>query len=87
MAQDIQVLDEAVAQKTNGIKVFLKSPQPLSQIRGLFERQTGGRGRVNLVLDLEDGREVELVLPPYCLVSPALRQAVKAVPGIDVRDL
>ncbi len=87
MAQEIQVLDQAVEKKTNGIKVFLKSPAPLCQIRGLLERQTGGRGRVNLVLDLEDGREVELVLPPDCLVSPALRQAVKAVPGIDVRDL
>ncbi len=87
MAQDIQVLDEAVAKKANGIKVFMKTSEPLCKIKSLFERQAGGRGRVNLVLDLEDGREVELALPADCLVSPALRQAVKAVPGIDVRDL
>ena len=87
MAQDIQVLDEAVSEKANGIKVFLKTPEPLGKMKGLFERQPGGRGRVNLILDLADGREVELALPPDCLVSPALRQAVKAVPGIDVRDL
>ncbi|MDJ0942075.1 MAG: DNA polymerase III subunit alpha [Kiloniellales bacterium] len=87
MAQDIQRLDDAVERKSNGIKIFANKPEPLHQLKSLFERQAGGRGRVNLILDLEDGREVELALPPDCLVSPSLRQAVKAVPGVDVRDL
>ena len=89
MAQDIQPLDQAVSQNTNGIKIFLKNSNALSDIRSLLDRESGraGRGRVNLVLDLTDGREVELLLPKGCGVSPALRQAVKAVPGIDIRDL
>ena len=87
MAQEIQPLDQAAASKSNGIRIFLREPQPLPQIKSLMERESGGRGRVNLVLDLADGREAELVLPPGSGVSQALRQAVKAVPGIDIRDL
>ena len=87
MAQEIQPLDQAAASKSNGIRIFLKEAQPLPQIKSLMERESGGRGRVNLVLDLADGREAELVLPPGSGVSQALRQAVKAVPGIDIRDL
>ena len=80
MAQEIQPLDQAAASKSTGIRIFLREAQPLPQIKSPMERESGGCGRVNLVLDLADGREAELVLPAG-KVFQALRQAVKAGRG------
>ena len=55
---------------------------------GVFrEHSTKGRGRVTLVLDTYD-QEVEMVVPGGFRITPAMRSAVKAIPGIvDVHDI
>ena len=51
------------------------------------EHGAKGRGRVSLVLDA-DAREVELELGATYAISPAMRGAIKSIPGIvDVQDL
>ena len=86
MAQKIEPLEAVVAGAGLGLRVFLNEPEPLESLKSLLERETEGRGQIKLVLDLADGQEVELELPGGYRLSPAARQAIKAVPGLVVQD-
>ena len=86
-AQKIEPLDGVVAQAAAGLKVFLGKPEALPSLKGLFARETGGRGRVSLVLDLPQ-REVEIAIPGGFRVDPKVRAAIKSLPGVvDVHDI
>jgi DNA polymerase-3 subunit alpha len=87
MAQQIEPLEAVVAGAGLGLRVFMNDPQPLEILKNLLERETEGRGHIKLVLDLADGQEVELELPGGYRLSPAARQAIKAVPGLVVQDV
>ena len=65
----------------------MSDPEPLESLKSLLEREAEGRGHIKLVLDLADGQEVELELPGGYRLSPAARQAIKAVPGLVVQDV
>ena len=86
MAQQIEPLEAVVAGAGLGLRVFMNDPEPLESLKSLLERETEGRGHIKLVLDLADGQEVELELPGGYRLSPAARQAIKAVPGLVVQD-
>ena len=88
-AQSLQPLGDVAASLGAGLRVFLQSADPLDQLKGLLEeRAAGGRGQIILVLGLDDGRrEAEIMLPGRYAVTPAIRAALKALPGIvDVHD-
>ena len=86
-AQKIEPLDDVVAHAAAGLRVFLGEERALSHLKNLFTRDTGGRGRVTVVLDLDDG-EVEIAIPGGFRVDPRMRAAVKSLPGIvDVHDI
>jgi DNA polymerase-3 subunit alpha len=86
-AQKIEPLDDIVAHAAAGLRVFVGAAEALPRLRSLFARETAGRGRVAVVLDLP-GREVELALPGGFRVDPRVRAAVKSLPGIvDVHDI
>jgi DNA polymerase-3 subunit alpha len=86
-AQKIEPLDDVVAHAAAGLRVFLGGERALSHLKNLFTRDTGGRGRVTVVLDLDDG-EVEIAIPGGFRVDPKMRAAVKSLPGIvDVHDI
>ncbi len=87
MAQQIEPLEAAVAGAGLGLRVFMSDPEPLESLKNLLEREAEGRGQIKLVLDLADGQEVELELPGGYRLSPAARQAIKAVPGLVVQDV
>jgi len=86
MAHDITPLEGVAAVAGLGLKVILSDPQPLGSLKSLLDRESRGRGRVALVLDLDDGQEVELDLPGGYRLSAASRQAIKAVPGVTVLE-
>jgi DNA polymerase III subunit alpha len=86
--QSVQPLDDAVATAAAGLKIFLRDPAPVDSLKKLMERERRGRGRVNLVLDIDRAREVEISLPGGWTISAATRAAIKAIPGIvDVQDI
>ncbi len=87
MAQQIEPLEAVVAGAGLGLRVFMNDPEPLESLKSLLERETEGRDHIKLVLDLADGQEVELELPGGYRLSPAARQAIKAVPGLVVQDV
>ncbi len=88
-AQEIYALDQAAAQTSSKLKLFLNDPAPLESLKAVLRRESapGARGCIALVLDLENGREVELELPGAYPLSAKLRQAIKAIPGIAVQEL
>ncbi|MEE8499277.1 MAG: DNA polymerase III subunit alpha, partial [Kiloniellales bacterium] len=86
MAQEIEPLEGAVAGAGLGLRVFMSEPEPLESLKSLLAREAEGRGRIALVLDLAEGQEVELDLPVGYRLSPAVRQAIKAVPGLTVLE-
>jgi DNA polymerase-3 subunit alpha len=87
-AISIKPLDDAAAQAAEGLRIFLREPEPVDVLANVFrEHADRGRGRVTLVLDT-DNREIEMALPGGFRITPGMRDAVKAIPGIvDVHDL
>jgi DNA polymerase III subunit alpha len=88
-AQKIEPLDDVVAHAAAGLRVFLGEERALAHLKNLFAREMGGggRGRVSVVLDLDDS-EVEIAIPGGFRIDPRMRAAVKSLPGIvDVHDI
>jgi len=85
-AQSVRLAEEVAANAAAGMKIFVDETTPLDAIRArLTER---GKGNVSLVLLREAGREVELKLKGGYRVTPQIRGAVKAVPGVvEVQEL
>ena len=89
MAQDIALLDQAMTQVATGLAIYLSDPEPLGSLKSVLARangDNGGRARLSLVLSLADGQEAEMALPGAYQLSPSLRQAIKAIPGVVVQD-
>ncbi len=86
MAQEIVPLAAAVAEAGVGLRLHLCGAAPLVPLKTLLEGEARGRGRIALLLELDDGQEVELELSGAYQLSPDSRQAIRAIPGIEVQD-
>ena len=84
--QNCEPLDEAAAKMQKGLRIFLRSPDPLESVASRLGSLAGGRGdgEVAFVLLLgESGAtEVEVKLPGRFSLSPQIAGAIKAVPGV-----
>jgi DNA polymerase-3 subunit alpha len=86
-AQKLEPLDAVVAYAAAGLRVFVGEARALTSLKSVIARESGGRGRVTVVLDLP-AREVEIAIPGGFKVGPQIRAAVKSLPGvIDVHDI
>jgi len=90
--QSLEDLDQATARTDMALKVFIDGPEPLTSIKEVLGQEPKGRGEVvlisRLLADSEAETEVEIRLPDKYSVSPAMAQAVKAIPGvIEVRTV
>ncbi|MEE8443892.1 MAG: DNA polymerase III subunit alpha, partial [Alphaproteobacteria bacterium] len=85
-AHKVEILEEVAV--AAGLRIFLADEGPLETLAAVLrEHGAKGRGKVSLVLDAT-GREVEMELAANYNISPAMRGAIKAIPGIvDVQDL
>ena len=85
--QSVRPLDQAAATAAAGLMIFLRDQAPLKGLDGILKRDAKGRGTISLLLDLPD-REVEMKLPGGFQITPQVRAALKALPGIvDVREV
>ena len=98
--QDVEDLEQVVARRARGLRVYLSDPERLDSLKSVLGRAQGeageageaaeanGRpGRVQLVLDLAARGEVEMELPGAYRLPAEIRQAIKAIPGVNVQDL
>jgi len=84
--QGVEELEKAAAQITSGLTIFVRDAKPIDSIA---QRLTnGGKAPVKLILQMDKGREVEVVLGNKFTVTPQIKGAIKAISGvIDVQDL
>ncbi|MHB8885697.1 MAG: DNA polymerase III subunit alpha [Methylovirgula sp.] len=75
----VEPLDEAASRIQKGLRVFLRSDDPLGSLANHLK--TKGDGEVSLILLTEAG-EVEMRLPGKYQVGPQIAAALKAIPGI-----
>ncbi|NNG04163.1 MAG: DNA polymerase III subunit alpha, partial [Inquilinus sp.] len=86
--QRIEPLDEAVARSGLGLTIFLGDGKAVKPLHALLEREGQGRGRVNLMVPLGDGREAEIVLPRGYAIGAKTRAALRSTQGVvDVREV
>jgi DNA polymerase-3 subunit alpha len=79
-AASIADLDSAAAQAGEGMRIFIESEAALGPIAAQLKQS--GKGIVTLVVPGARGEEVEIKLRDRILVSPALRNAIKMMPGV-----
>jgi len=86
--QSIEPLDAAVAHAAAGLRVRLADANALPALTRLMTRESGGKGRVSLIVPVAAAREVEIVLPGGFKIGPGIRSSVQAVPGVlEVQDV
>jgi len=81
----VESLDAAAAKGQRGLRVFLKSPEPVDLVTKRLaptDIKGEGLGEVSFVLELKNGSEVEVKLPGRYPISPQIAGAMKAVPGV-----
>jgi len=90
--QSVEPLDAAADKLQKGLRVFLRSDQPIEGVaKRLQPAQAGpprsandrGDAEISMILILDGGAsEVEVKLPGRYKVSPQIAGAIKAVPGV-----
>ena len=79
-AASIADLDSAAAQAGEGMRIYIENDSALGPIASQLKQP--GKGIVTLVVPGAKGEEVEISLPKRHLVSAALRNAIKMMPGV-----
>ena len=89
MVADAMALDQAVASTAAGLKIYLREKEPLASIQQILNRAPKGKGKVQIALDLADaGLETDVTVKGGFSISPAIRGAIKAIPGVaDLQDI
>jgi DNA polymerase-3 subunit alpha len=84
MINSVEPLDTAVANTAAGLRVFIRDEAPITSLRQVLQQHAkGGKGKVELALDLPDKTwEVMMTLPGRYMVSGPVRGAVASIPGI-----
>ena len=82
-AQSLQPIEQLAENAAFGLRIFVNEARPLETILQRLSQAGPGRGQVNLVMQMEEGRrEVELRLPGAYSVGPRTRGVVKAIAGV-----
>jgi DNA polymerase III subunit alpha len=81
-AQTVQLLPEAVASAAAGLKVTINDAAAVPGLRAAIEKEKRGRGRIGIVIDLGEQREVEVALPGFFQITAATRTAMQSLPGV-----
>ncbi len=79
-AASIVDLDTAAAQAGEGLRIHVEDVSALGPIAAQLKQP--GKGLVTLVVPGGRGEEVEIALPKRHMVSPALKNAIKTMPGV-----
>ncbi len=88
VAQSVERLDDLAGDCAAGLKVFVDQADPLPTLNSLLAGENAGRGEVVVISRLDPATEVEIHLPGGYTITPAMAQAVKAIPGvIEVVDI
>ena len=76
----VQDLETAAADAGEGLLIMLDRADELSTIASQLKQQ--GKGIVRIIVPGKSGEEVEIELSSRKLVTPALKGALKSLPGV-----
>jgi DNA polymerase-3 subunit alpha len=79
--QSVEKLDDAVQHAAAGLRITLKEAEALARLKAIIG-QSRGRGRISLLLQLDEDSEAELSLKGGYAVAPGLRESLWSVPGV-----
>ncbi|MBV9692622.1 MAG: DNA polymerase III subunit alpha, partial [Alphaproteobacteria bacterium] len=81
-AASISDLDRAAEQAGEGLRIHIENEDALGPIAANLKQQ--GKGIVTVVVPGARGEEVEIQLPKRHLVSAAVKNAIKTMPGVTM---
>ncbi len=81
LAQNVEKLEDAVANSAAGLRISISDPAVLEALRKTLEGKKG-RGRVTIVVPLEEETEAEVTLPGTYSIAGGLRDIVGMLPGV-----
>jgi DNA polymerase-3 subunit alpha len=85
-AQSVELLEEVVAHAAAGLRIVVGPDLAIGGLKSAFA--VPGRGRVTVVVPIDDSREVELALPGLYKIGPQTRAEVRGLPGVlEVHDV
>lgn len=77
-------LNNAIEQTGAGLAIQLAKQQSLSQIKKAIDQAGKGKGKIELILDLDNQhQEVRVLLPGKWAVTPVLRGTLQAIEGVE----
>jgi len=82
IANTIKSLDVVAADTDAGMTVFIDNSSPIEHVKAVLEREGKGRGIVRFTVNMDMVKEADILLESRYKISPAVLQAVKAIPGI-----
>jgi DNA polymerase III subunit alpha len=81
-AQTVLSLPDAVAQAAAGLKITINDRAAIPGLVEAINREKKGRGRIGIVVDLGEAREVEVALPGHFQITAGTRTAMQSLPGV-----
>jgi DNA polymerase III subunit alpha len=82
LAQSITYLDDAAANAAAGLRVTINAPDALDGLKAAIAKERKGRGRISIVVDMGEEREVEIGLPGAYAISAITRSQLQTLPGV-----
>ena len=79
--QSVEKLDDAVRHAAAGLRISLNDAAALARLKEIVG-QSKGRGRISLLMSLDDDSEVEVTLPGGYAVAPGMRETLGNLPGV-----
>ena len=84
--QSVERLDTAAKNVAQGLTIFINDNSALESINKRLTN--GGKSLVKLVVQVENSREIEVILGRKYTVTPQIKGAIKSIPGVlEVSDL
>ncbi len=81
LAQNVEKLEDAVANSAAGLRIAISDPSVLEALRKTLDGKKG-RGRVTLVVPLQEETEAEVTLPGTYSIAGGLRDIIGMLPGV-----
>jgi DNA polymerase-3 subunit alpha len=80
--QSVHSLPEQVAQAAAGLKITINDNTAVPGLMAAIGKEKKGRGRIGIVVDLGEEREVEIALPGFYNITANTRTAMQSLPGV-----
>ena len=81
-AQSVEKLEDAVANSAAGLRIVITDPMALEALRKALEGKRG-RGRVTLVVPMNEETDAEVTLPGTYSIAGGLRDTIGSLPGVS----